>query len=272
MNLQQCLLLCAIAISGAAAAQGSTGETNVAIPAVAAGSDIANTDTVKVAIYYPQVPPYMYKPDNSTAVQGIIPDLLNAFFRQSEFNVEYVEESRQRAELKLYDGAIDMMVLSEKWSQQPEQLLYSTTVITHRDYIYTLAPEKLQDLSSIKDSSICLRRHYVYNGLEQALASGRLLRLNADSEFDQMNMLVNGRCDFAYMNEHVAQWLTRHYFTNAELHRSDYVVDETGLTLALSKKWQPLLAKLNAFLQQAQQSGLTDQLLRQHLNSHATGH
>lgn len=255
MKLQQFLLLFMITINGVAQAQSSS---NASVAK-------ASSNTVKVGIYYPQVPPYMYKAVGHAAVQGIIPDLLNVFFRQSELNVEYVEESRQRAELKLYDGTIDMMLLAEKWSQQPEQLLYSTTVVIHRDYIYSLTPEKLQALSALEGSTICLRRHYVYNGLEQELVSGRLLRLDADSEFDQMNMLVNGRCDFVYMNEHVAQWLTLHHFADAALHRSDYVVDETNLTLALSKKWQSLLPKLNAFLLQAQQSGLTEQLLQQHI-------
>ena len=225
-------------------------------------------EKMRFVLYYPQVPPYMYKPDSNVAVQGVIPDLLNAFFQRSDVNVEYIEDNRQRAELKLYEGTLDMMVLSEKWSQQPEKLLFSSTVITHRDYLYTLAPDKVQALSALEGQTICLRRHYIYTGLEQALASGHLLRLNANSEFDQMNMLINGRCDFAYMNEHVAQWLMQHHFANSELYRSDYIVDETGLTLALSKKWRWLLPQLNAFLQQAQQSGLTNQLLQRHIDGY----
>jgi hypothetical protein len=47
------------------------------------------------------------------------------------------------------------------------------------------------------------------------------------------------------------------------------VVDETGMTLALSLEWQPLLPKLNAFLQQATESGLTETLLQQHINGAA---
>ena len=85
-----------------------------------------------------------------------------------------------------------------------------------------------------------------------------------------MNMLVNGRCDFAYLNEHVAQWLKLHQFADAELYHSDYVVDETGMTLALSLEWQPLLPELNAFFQQATESGLTGQLLLRHINGDIT--
>jgi ABC-type amino acid transport substrate-binding protein len=222
--------------------------------------------TINVGIYYPQVPPYMYKSDTTNTVRGVIPELLNQFFSANHIQVNYIEDNRQRAELKLYDGEIGMMVLAEKWSKHPEKALYSSAVITHRDFIYTMQPQKLQALDALKNSTICLRRHYVYTGLQEALNSGRLLRLDSDSEFDQMNMLVNGRCDFAYLNEHVAQWLKLHQFADAELYRSDYVVDETGMTLALSLQWQSLLPELNAFLQQAKESGLTETLLQQHIN------
>lgn len=226
--------------------------------------------SINVGIYYPQVPPYMYKSDATSPVRGVIPELLNQFFSANHIQVNYVEDNRQRAELKLYDGEIGIMVLAEKWSKHPEKALYSSAVITHRDFIYTMQPQKLQALHALKNSTICLRRHYVYTGLQEALSSGRLLRLDSDSEFDQMNMLVNGRCDFAYLNEHVAQWLKLHQFADAELYRSDYVVDETGMTLALSLEWQPLLPKLNAFLQQAKESGLTDTLLQQHIHGSAS--
>ena len=244
----------------------------VAILSVLLGVTARADDVVKVGIYYPQVPPYMYKPGDGGAVQGLIPDLLNRFFRQTAFTVRYIEENRQRAELKLYAGDIDIMVLSEKWSQQPDQLLYSLPVLTHRDYLYSLTADKLKPLALLQDSTVCLRRHYVYTGLQQALESGRLLRQNANSEFDQLNMLVNGRCDFAYLNEHVAQWLTTNYFSAVDLYRSDYTVDETGMTLALHKKWQALLPQLNAFLLQASETGVTATLLQQHIGTKSSVH
>ena len=222
--------------------------------------------TFKVAIYYPQVPPYMYKTDETSTVEGLIPDVFRRFFKDKDIKLIFVEENRARAEQALYEGKLDAMVLNAKWSQHQDKLLFSVPVITHRDYIYTLHPEQLAQRASLNDKAICLRRNYVYSGLQHELETGALARVDADSEFDQMNMLVNGRCDVAYMNEHVAQWLSFHHFNEYDLYKSNYIVDEVGLTIALTPKWQALLVLLNQHIVDMQQRGEMTQLLQQHID------
>lgn len=219
----------------------------------------------KVAIYYPQVPPYMYASDDNTP-RGVIPELLNAFFAQQPYTLQYVYENRYRAEIGLYDGKYDASVLAAKWTMQPEDLLFSQPVLEHRDYLYATSPFN-DDPASLTGKTICLRRHYIYSAINAALQRGELIRIDAESEFDQLNMLVNNRCQLAYMNEHVASWLANNRFAEYTFYRRHKAADKTDLTLALHPKWAQLKPQLDAFIREAHRTGVIDRALALHINT-----
>lgn len=222
----------------------------------------------RVAIYYPQVPPYMYA-DGDNLPRGVVPELLNAFFSQQPYQLEYVFENRQRAELGVYSGKYDATILAPKWTDNPSALLFSAPIVEHRDFLYAVAPLPAQILSNLAGKTICLRRYYKYTAFDDELQSGALIRLDADSEFDQFNMLVNGRCELAYMNEHVASWLTNHHFEHIAFYRTRLEADKAGLTLALNPKWAALKPALDQHIIQAQQSGTIASSLDLHMQKQA---
>ncbi|HEX5793045.1 MAG TPA: transporter substrate-binding domain-containing protein [Rheinheimera sp.] len=225
---------------------------------------LAGAETFKVAIYYPQVPPYMYSANDNVPL-GVVPELLNDFFNQQPYQLQYVYENRQRAELGVYAGKYDATVLAEKWTEDPQALLFSQPIVEHRDYLYSLQPMPDQPLSELSGRSICLRRYYKYTAFTEELASGQLIRLDSDSEFDQFNMLVNGRCDLAYMNEHVATWLINHHFPATQFYHNDVAADQAELTLALHPKWAALKKRLDAYIREAHRNGLIDRILARHM-------
>ena len=222
-------------------------------------------DDFTVAIYYPQVPPYMYAAEDNIP-QGVVPELLNAFFADQPYTLHYVYENRYRAELGLYEGKYDASVLASKWVMQPEDLLFSQSIVEHRDYLYALTPVAVEP-AKLHGKTICLRRHYIYSAYLDELNSGALLRVDAESEFDQFNMLVNQRCELAYMNEHVATWLINNHFSDVRFYRQADAVDQTELTLALHPKWAALKPRLDAFIREAHRTGLIDRALARHLQN-----
>lgn len=223
-------------------------------------------NTFTVAIYYPQVPPYMYAADDNVPT-GVVPELLNAFFANQPYKLKYVYENRYRAELGLYQGKYDASVMAAKWTMQPEDLLFSQPIVAHQDYLYSLQP--LSDTqASLKGQTICLRRHYIYSAFREQLNNGDLVRIDTESEFDQFNMLVNKRCQLAYMNEHVANWLINNHFSETTFHRTANAADKTDLTLALNSKWGALKPRLDAFIRDAHRSGVIDRSLARHMKKH----
>lgn len=217
----------------------------------------------KFVLYYPQVPPYMYQQEQQKDVKGLIPALINEFFAEQGIKLSYVIDNRKGAEHRLYSGDVDAMLLAKPWSEHPEQLLFSEPVIMHRDYLF--ATQAFSDNSQpddwLSNAKICTRQYYVYEALDPYFAKGAT-RLDSSSEAAQMRMLQSGRCDYAYMNEHVAQWLAKNQFPQLKLYRSPVSFGNVGLTIAMHKKWQDLLPKLNAFLQKHQENGRIEQLLQ----------
>ncbi|WP_166837486.1 substrate-binding periplasmic protein [Rheinheimera pleomorphica] len=232
----------------------------VILPAQAAESFTA--DSFTVALYYPQVPPYMYAGADNAPV-GVIPELLTAFFAQQPHRLQYVYENRYRAEIGLYDGKYDASVLAAKWTLQPEELLFSQPVLEHKDYLYATVPFNTPE--ALSNKTVCLRRHYIYTAINDALQSGSLIRVDAESEFDQFNMLLNKRCQLAYMNEHVASWLAQNHFSAITFYRQPQPIDKTALTLALHPKWAALKPRLDAFIRSAHRNGVIDRALAHHM-------
>ena len=177
---------------------------------------------LKFVLYYPQVPPYMYQDEETQKIVGLVPEVLQDFFQQQNIRVQYVADNRTRAELRLYQGDVDAILLAKEWTQHPDQLLFSEPLLEHQDYLFARQPMAAQGQLEdwVKGKAICTRQYYVYDALTPFFQTNETARVDSSSEMTQLKMLLNGRCDFAFMNEHVANWLLHHHFPDQQLYRS----------------------------------------------------
>lgn len=221
---------------------------------------------LKFVLYYPQVPPYMYTNLDSEQVDGVVPQLLAEFFTQQHISIKYVIDNRKGAEFRLYQGDVDAMLMAASWAQYPDKLIFSAPLLEHRDYLYSLQPFKdsIPIEKQLNNASICTRQYYVYEALEPYFALGAK-RVDASSEQAQMRMLISGRCDYAYMNEHVSSWLQYSQFPSIRIYHSKQSFGHVGLTVAFHPKWADILPALNSYLQQQQTSGRLQRVLQQEL-------
>jgi|GEM_PF-1346605 len=229
----------------------------VAFPVLAA-------EKLKFVLYYPQVPPYMHQEANSQNVVGLVPDLIRDFFSHEQIQVEFILDNRRGAEHRLYSGDVDAMLMAREWAVDPELLVFSEPVIVHRDYLFSLQPFKtgLKPEQWLANKKVCTRQYYVYDALEPHFIKSGTQRIDSSSELAQLRMLQNGRCDYAYLNEHVAKWIASHQLSDAVLHQSPLGFSMVGLTIAFHPRWQAYLPGLNQYLQKARQQGLIDEKLQ----------
>ncbi|CAI3797959.1 substrate-binding periplasmic protein [Rheinheimera sp. MM224] len=219
---------------------------------------------LKFVLYYPQVPPYMYQDEKTEKVVGLVPEILQDFFQQQNIRVQYVADNRTRAEHRLYQGDVDAILLAKEWTQHPEQLLFSEPLLEHQDYLFSRQPMAAQGQLAewVKGKAICTRQYYVYDALTPFFQTNETARVDSSSEMTQLKMLLNGRCDFAFMNEHVANWLLHHHFPDQQLYRSAKGFSPVGLTVAFHPRWKPQLAAFNQYLAVQRQQGTIAQWLK----------
>ena len=219
---------------------------------------------LKFVLYYPQVPPYMYQDEKTQKVVGLVPEVLQDFFQQQNIRVQYVADNRTRAEHRLYQGEVDAILLAKEWTQHPDQLLFSEPLLEHQDYLFARQPMAAQGQLAdwVKGKAICTRQYYVYDALTPFFQTNETARVDSSSEMTQLKMLLNGRCDFAFMNEHVANWLLHHHFPNQQLYRSAKGFSPVGLTVAFHPRWKPQLAACNQYLADQRQQGIRAQWLK----------
>jgi polar amino acid transport system substrate-binding protein len=221
-------------------------------------------ETLKFVLYYPQVPPYMYQEAQNQQVVGLVPDLLRDFFTQKQIKIEFILDNRRGAEHRLYSGDVDAMLMASEWAVHPEQLLFSEPVLAHRDFLFSMQPfdSKKQPEQWLSGKKVCTRQYYVYDALEPYFRKSGTQRVDSSSELAQLRMLQNGRCDYAYLNEHVAKWIASHQLTEAHLHQSPLDFGLVGLTIAFHPRWQQYLPELNQYLKKVREQGLIDEKLR----------
>lgn len=222
-----------------------------------------STEKLKFVLYYPQVPPYMYQEANSQKVVGLVPDLIRDFFSQEQIPVEFILDNRRGAEHRLYSGDVDAMLMAREWAVHPEQLLFSEPVIAHRDFLFAMRPFNAnhQPEQWLAGKKVCTRQYYVYEALDPHFKKSGTQRIDSSSELAQLRMLQNGRCDYAYLNEHVAKWIASHQLSEATLYQSPLEFGLVGLTIAFHPRWQAYLPGLNQYLQKANEQGLIEEKL-----------
>jgi ABC-type amino acid transport substrate-binding protein len=224
----------------------------------------ADKAELNFVLYYPQVPPYMYQDEQTKNVVGLVPEILQDFFQQQNIQVNYVADNRTRAEHRLYQGDVDAILLAKEWTQHPDKLLFSEPLLEHQDYLLARQPLPAQGQLTdwITGKAICTRQYYVYDAFTAFFQSNQTARVDSSSELTQLKMLLNGRCDYAIMNEHVANWLLHHHFPNNKLYRSVTGFSPVGLTVAFHPRWKPQLAAFNRYLQQQHEQGTIAQWLK----------
>lgn len=241
-----------------------TGLTSAVVPPPPA-VDGSEQKTLRFVVYYPQSPPYIFT-DSSGGVSGIMPDLLSAFFTEQKIRVEYLFDNRAGAEQRLYRGDVDAMMLSPEWAVYPEKLLFSESIVAYDDYFFarTLAEANIS-ANQLKGKKVCTREYYVYPMLEPLISRGVLIRMDSSSQEAQLRMMLNQRCDLAYLNDLVAGWLMQNTFTQQGIYRLPLYVGRSGLTIALHQRWQPILPALNQFLQQQRQLGVVQRVIARYV-------
>lgn len=224
----------------------------------------AKATELKFVLYFPQVPPYMYQDKESELVVGLVPEVLQDFFSQQNIQVQYVADNRTRAEHSLYQGDVDAILLAKEWTQHPDKLVFSEPLLEHKDFLFSRQPMATagQLADWVKGKAICTRQYYVYQALEPFFQTNDTARVDSSSELTQLTMLLNGRCDFAFMNEHVANWLLHHHFPEQQLYRSASGFNPVGLTVAFHPRWKPQIAAFNRYLREQQQQGVIAQWLK----------
>ncbi len=222
------------------------------------------TEKLKFVLYYPQIPPYMYQEAGSQKVVGLIPDLIEDFFRQEQIEIEFILDNRRGAERRLYNGDVDAMMLAPEWAVYPAKLIFSEPVLVHRDYLFALQPFTPDSTPEqwLTNKKVCTRQFYVYEALEPYFQKNGTQRIDSSSELAQLRMLQSGRCDYAYLNEHVAKWIALHQLPDGTLHQSPGGFSMIGLTIAFHPRWQAYLPGLNQSLQKARALGLIEEKLR----------
>jgi polar amino acid transport system substrate-binding protein len=214
-------------------------------------------------ISYPQSPPILYKDELTGRFKGIIPDIFNTMPEQDSVRINYIQYTRIRGEEALYNRDVDASILTKEWASAPEKLVFTVPIFHHRDFLYSNDPipssKNLDEI--IAGKNICTRRGYIYPQLQHYFNHDVANQVVISTEDAELKMLLLERCQFAAVNEFIADWLISTNRWQGKIYRAPKPLNSIGFTLAFSPEWQAFVDKLNRHIQHIEQSGELAQII-----------
>ncbi|MBN7824167.1 transporter substrate-binding domain-containing protein [Bowmanella dokdonensis] len=220
-------------------------------------------EPLRLAIYLPSFPPYMFFTPERAEPQGIVVDLLTLFSAEESLQLEFVADNRKGGEQRLYNGEVSAMILSPDWVSHPDRLIFSQPILPYNDYLFRL--QRPDNTEIMQGSTICTREYYVYPNLTDLFDSQYLLRVDATGEASLLKMLENGRCDYAYIHDQTAYWLIGREFPQLKLQKLSSYMAEDAIRLAFHPRWQPVLQRLDSFIDRLREGGELETLRKNYV-------
>lgn len=217
-------------------------------------------------VYFNTTAPFAYRDEAQQRFVGIVPDILREAADAAGIDVVFYYASRKGAEQAMYEGQADGILLSSAWAEYPQRLVFSDPMFLQKEYLYSLTPFSRKTLSEeVTDKVVCTRQNYKYPAMRSLFQSGQSLRNDLSSHAEMLEMLLQGRCDYAYLSEFRALWLLSKHKEARRVYRSDYALDTVPLTLAMNPRRTDFLVALNKHIAYLNRSGMMQSILDENL-------
>lgn len=233
----------------------------------------AQQSTLRMFIWSNQLEPIISHKQTDTpsgpleAYAGIVVDVLASFAKSGKPNIRVILLPRKRGELNLYDGDVDLTILSKQWVERPSELFFSEPIYVHREYLYATKEILSFDVSKlINNKYICIRRGYKFPNIDPYFESGLSKRVNVQEETTAFTLLKKKRCDYVLTNEYVANSIIKQKKWENIIYRSPMAVDEVDFTLAFHPKHSALVLQLNSHIKALAASGKLTEIIELHSN------
>lgn len=157
---------------------------------------------IHFAVNSPGSPPFAYLENNTKRYMGLARDFFDVLESTEQIKVRFVDSNRVRSEQYIINGSMDVFLSNPLWLKNPTLFISSEAILLHRIYLYSAQAFRTDfSLTDLRDKKICTRKGFVYSGLQQKFTQHELTRVDASNQLAMASMLINGRCDFALMNE-----------------------------------------------------------------------
>ncbi|MFT6897610.1 MAG: polar amino acid transport system substrate-binding protein [Paraglaciecola sp.] len=231
------------------------------------GAPVAAQPPLTFMVNHPGSPPFLYKKDAQGEYLGVVADFLQGLSKSTKLKIRFIDTNRQRGEDALYEGDLDLALLSPAWVRHPTKLLASKPLVMHRSFLYGLEPFpgdfSLQSLPT--GSAICTRRVFDYPVLGPYFTSGKLMRMDSSSQTTMLKMLSKKRCHWAIMSEFNAMALSNvPGLELALLYRSAQPVNQVPLSIMLRQGLTREQALIDRYIEQFKASGELAESLDDH--------
>ena len=211
-------------------------------------------------------PPYLIVNENRQ-YGGIAYDVVTRIAGRMGYAVEALEIPRKRVDSLLQQGLLDATPRAREWTQEPENFLFTDTIVPVEEVLFTTADSKFRfrGINHLKEVTLVTPLGYHYPQLEPLFNSGRIDRYEVPKDRDVFTFLLHGRgIDAGVADRLVGQWIIRQNGWQGKFRHSDEAISEFGYRLMVRPGWTSFVEAFNRRLAAMKASGELDEILNQY--------
>ena len=213
----------------------------------------AQEKTVITAYSYHMKPPLVINKDNKIGLYFDFIQYLNEHSAKYHFQLVFVP--RKRIELMLENSVLEGMVIgvNPTWFKDKQELKYLWTarIFTDRDEIVSMNSSPISYISaeSLSGKVFGGVRGFYYFGINEAIASGKIQRIDTADEISLFSMLLHNRVDAAVISRSTFDYMIKQNKWHSQFHLSKKPHDIFDRRVLIPKPFNDLFNHVSAIVE-----------------------
>lgn len=206
--------------------------------------------------------PYFWKEPEQKAYQGIIPDMMAGL---EGIKLTFKPLPRKRLDQALEKGEINFALTHPDYTSADTSLIFVTSYLTQTKILYQLRTRQtnIQNLSEIRNATICTRLGYRNPKIDAILDTQNISYATAPNKLSMLKMLLKSRCDFLVGSSDIIDYeIAKNQMFAIE--KTGIVVDQKPFYFAVNKEQPDLAEKIEKHIHQLKENGKLAEILERY--------
>ncbi len=208
-------------------------------------------------------PPFMIN-DEQQHPSGIMYDVLKRIALKHHYQIQTTSTPRKRVDIQLDSGKLDASARAKEWMQNPEDYVFTDTIIKVRDVIFSSSKTPLifNNIEDLYGKTISTHLGYKYPMLDASFNKQKIFKSDSYSEEAMLGKVLIDRADAAIVNESVGLWLIKSKPAwQGQFVIAKKILNSFDFRIMFSKKWRPFVNKFNQELANMKKDGELENII-----------
>lgn len=215
------------------------------------------------------VTPKSYPPffiSNEKEDTGIFFEIIETVVEHQGSHLKAMRIPRKRGNAWVEQGDLNAVVRAVEWVPEAHKFSFSDPILQFKSVLVSLRTRSLEftKVADLAGSKLLTQLGFKYPKLSPYFATQAIERIDVDSQYKMLQMILKGRGDGAVINEKVALWLIKKHQLQGLFYISKASFGSFDIRVMFNKKNGEFVKAFNQSFKQVQEQGRIESVLEKY--------